>query len=98
MSIEITGRHVEIKGNVKQHVREKAEAIISEFPRVENVHVILDGQKFHKLAEVVVQAKNRLRVEASASDEMMMAAVDNAMTKVSRQLRKARTKVQDHHK
>jgi putative sigma-54 modulation protein len=96
MAIEITSRHIDVDETVKDHARSKAEHIVGEFPRVEHVHVILDGQKYRQIAEIVVQAKNHIRVEASNTDEDMIKAIDLSAEKVQKQLRKARKKVQEH--
>jgi len=58
--------------------------------------VILDVQKRHNIAEVVVQAKNRIRTGAEERSENMKASIDEAMANVERQLRRLRDKVQDH--
>ena len=96
MSIEITSRHADITSDEKEHAQEKAERIMDEFSRVENVHVILDAQKHHKMAEIIVQAKNHIRIEASDSSGEIWKAIDAASEKAIRQLRKARTKAQEH--
>tara|TARA_B100000809_G_scaffold260390_1_gene307248 strand:- start:1687 stop:2022 length:336 start_codon:yes stop_codon:yes gene_type:complete len=96
MSIEITARHIEIEDELKNHVQARCEGLTSEFPRIEYIHVILDAQKFHQLAEVVVQAKNHIRIEAAEDDENLRAAIDAALDKAERQLRRQRDKAQDH--
>ena len=96
MAIDITSRHIDVDADIKAHAHDKAEKIAEEFPRVESVHVILDGQKHLQIAEIVVQAKNHLRVEASETSDDLYKAIDIASDRVERQLRKARQKIQDH--
>ncbi len=95
MSVEVTTRHMDAPG-AKEHAQEKAESLMELFPRVEHVHVIHDKEKHRYEAEIVVQAKNHIRVEASESGDDMIAAIDVAADRAERQLRKLRDKVQDH--
>lgn len=96
MPIEVTARHIHATDVVQDYARDKANIIVKEFPRVEHIHVILDVQKHRNIAEIVVQAKNHIRVEAVESSDNMRASIDLAFEKVEKQLRKLRDKVQDH--
>jgi len=99
MSIEVTFRHMDVKDRIQAYAREQAGDLAAEFPRVEHVHVILNYEKHEKsrmIAHVVVQARNHIRVEAEEESDSMRAALDDAMEKVARQLRRLRDKVQDH--
>ena len=95
MSIEVTARHMNAPG-AKEYAHEKAERLIEQFPRIEHVHMILDVEKHRYEAEVVVQAKNHIRVEASETQDDMWAAIDTAVDRAEKQLRKLRDKVQEH--
>lgn len=96
MSIEITVRHIDVSPGLQAYARERAEILSAEFPRVEYVHVILDAEKHRRMAEITVQGKNRIRVEADAETENIQASLDAAFEKVERQLRKHRDRVQEH--
>ena len=96
MQIHITGRHVEITDGIREHVYDKVERTLADFPRVEDVRVVLDLQKLIHFAEVLVQGKN-IHVEAKSESENMYTSIDEALDKAERQLRKLREKVQDHH-
>ena len=95
MSIEVTTRHMNAPG-AKGYAHEKAEKLVEQFPRIEHVHMILDVEKHRYEAEVVVQAKNHIRVEASETKDDMWAAIDVAVDRAEKQLRKLRDKVQEH--
>lgn len=98
MQTTITGRHVSVTGNIKDHVEEKLERCLGVFPRVETVHVILDMEKREYVSEVVIQAANHIRVTSTEKSENMYDAIDRSVEHAERQLRKQRDKVQDHHK
>lgn len=95
MSIEVTARHMSAPG-AKEYAYEKAEGLVDQFPRIEHVHVILDVEKHRYEAEIVIQAKNHIRVEAKETTDDMWAAIDVAVDRAERQLRKLRDKIQDH--
>jgi putative sigma-54 modulation protein len=96
MAIEITARHMHATPEIQEYARDKASALVDEFPRLEHVHVILDVQKRHFIAEIVVQAKNRIRAEAKEMSDQLITSIDRATDKVERQLRRRRDKIQDH--
>jgi len=96
MPIEITARHTEVTQPLQNYAREKAEQLVESFPLVEHVHVILDVEKRNKKAEVVVQAKTHVRTEAAEQAEQFGVAIDSAMDKIERQLRRHIDKLQDH--
>lgn len=96
MQLHITGRHVEITDGIREHIYAKIERTLIDFPRVEDVRVVLDLQKLMHSAEVLVQGKN-IHVEGNASSENMYTSIDEALEKAERQLRKLREKVQDVH-
>ena len=98
MQVSITGRHVTVTDNIKAHVNDKLERSLGVFPRIESIRVILDEEKIHKVAEIVIQAANHIRVTSSEKSENLYDAIDRAIEHAERQMRKQRDKIQDHHK
>jgi len=97
MGIEVTARHMEaVHEDLQEEARARAAKLVEEFPEVENVHVILDHEKHRCIAEMVVQARHHVRIEAAEASENMRASMDAAQEKVERQLRKVREKSQEH--
>jgi putative sigma-54 modulation protein len=97
MNITVTCRHMDMTDALRGHAEAKVRESLSEFPRVEDVHVILDVQrKIHHVAEVVVRAKNHVHAEATEETSDMYTSIDGAVDKVHRQLRRKRDKIQDH--
>ena len=96
MSIEVTVRHTEAMSDIQAYAEEKARALIEEFPGVEHVHVILDVQKHLHIAEMLVQARHRTRLEAKEASDNMRASIDSVADKTEKQLRKVSEKVTDH--
>ncbi len=97
MNIHVTCRHMEMTPSIREHATARVQESLDEFPRVMDVHVILDVQKkINHVAEVVVKGSNHLHAEATQTTSDMYASIDEAIDKVHRQLRKNRDKVQDH--
>ncbi len=96
MQVHITGRHVEITDGIRDHVYDKVERTLIDFPRIEDVRVILELQKHENIAEVLVQGKD-VHIEGKSGSENMYTSIDQALEKAERQLHKLREKVQAHH-
>lgn len=96
MSIEVTVRHMDGAEAARKYGQERSRKLMDMFPRIEHVHVILDVEKHLHLAEVVVQAKNHIHIEAEEKSDDMANSIDVAFERAEKQLRKLREKIQDH--
>ena len=97
MNIHVTCRHMEMSPALRDHATARVQEALDEFPRVIDVHVILDVQKkINHVAEIVLKGSNHLHAEGTETTSDMYASIDEAVDKVRRQLRKNRDKVQDH--
>ncbi len=94
--ISVTGRHVSVTEPIKEYARKKIENLGLDFPRIHDVHVLLDVEKHRQTAEVVVHCANHIVVEARAESNDLYASIDEVVAKAMRQLRKAKTKIQRH--
>jgi ribosomal subunit interface protein len=99
MSIEVHVRH-ETEGSTKKfaevHAEQCAEQIIEKFNKVDNVHVVIDHQRFMYEAEFVVHVKGHT-IEAKEHAENLRSAIDTAAARVTKQLRKLSNKVEAVH-
>jgi len=89
MGVEITVRHVEVTDSVRAYARKRLDKLLAEFQQVDNVHMILDVQKYLHLAEIVVHAKRHIRLDARESTENMYASIDSVVDKIETQLRRS---------
>ena len=96
MGVEVTARHMHDIGDIQGFAREKGEELVAEFARVEHVHIILDREKHRCKAEVVVQAKNHIRIEAEETSDNMRGSITSAVTRAEKQLRRLRDKILEH--
>jgi putative sigma-54 modulation protein len=96
MEITVTGRHVTVTPAIEDYVRKKIEGIHIDFPRILDAHCIVEVDKFRQRAELVLHCGNHIHIEASDVHEDLYAAIDAAVDKAERQIRKYKTRIQDH--
>jgi putative sigma-54 modulation protein len=96
MGVVVTARHMNATPILQDYAQGKGEAIQTEFPHVEHVHIVLDHEKHLSMAEIVVQAKKHVKVEARHSAENMRAAIDECFLKAEKQLRRVAERIHNH--
>jgi putative sigma-54 modulation protein len=96
MQLSVTGHHVEVSAPLKDYVVNKIEKIEKHFDHVSDVHCILTVEKLRHKAEATVIV-NGGRIYADATEEDMYAAIDGLVDKLSRQVKKHKEKMVDHH-
>jgi len=96
MEITVTSRHVAATPAIKDYAAKKVENIGIDFPRILSAHFILDVEKFRHIAELVLQCGNHITIEAREVSEDLYASIDRVTDKVARQLRKYKTRMQNH--
>jgi ribosomal subunit interface protein len=99
MAIEIHVRHegeATTKKFAEVYAEQCAEQIIEKFNKVDNVHVVVDHQRFMHEAEFVVHIKGHT-VEAKEHAENLRSAIDTAAARVTKQLRKLSGKIEAVH-
>jgi len=94
-NISVTGRHVDVTDAMKEYAWEKLEKVKKYFPRVIDIHIIMDTEKFRQKVEVNLQG-NHFDFHATEVSEDMYSSIDKVMSKVERQLKKYKGKIQDH--
>jgi putative sigma-54 modulation protein len=96
--IRITGRHISITDAIRQYAQSKVEHIHLDYPRIIEVHVILDVTKHRHFAEIVLHCANHITIEADHECDDMYAAIDGVIAKITRQMRKYKTKMLRSHR
>jgi putative sigma-54 modulation protein len=95
MQVMVTFRHVEPTEGLRQHAEEKVQRIHKYLRRPIEAHVILSVEKQRHIAEVQLTA-NHLNVTATEQTDDLYSAIDLAMTKIERQVKKHTAKIKDH--
>ena len=95
-NIKITGRHVEITDSMKDYAMEKLSKIEKLRNRITDITVIMDIQKLQHRVEIIVRV-DHVKMARQATSNDMYASIDKAIARLESQLRRYKTKVQDHH-
>ena len=93
MDIQVTGRNIQVTPELKDYVVDKLVPVLSNYPRVVSAHAILALEKYRHTATVTAQGRDKLNVSADETLDDMYAAIDAAILKLDKQLRKSRDKM-----
>jgi putative sigma-54 modulation protein len=96
--IQVTGRHVSVTDAMKEYCRRRLACLHLDYPKIIEVQVILDVEKYRHTAEVILHCSNHITLEASAESDDMYASIDQVVDKIARQMRKYKTRLMRHHR
>lgn len=94
--IQVTGRHVQVTDSMKNYAMEKITKLERFTNRIIDVNVIMDIQKLDHRVEIILKA-GHTKITSTATSTDMYASIDRAVTKLENQLRRYKSKLQDHH-
>jgi putative sigma-54 modulation protein len=96
--IQVTGRHVSVTEAMKEYCRRRLACLHLDYPKIIEVQIIMDVQKYRHMAEVVLHCNNHITLEASAESDDMYVSVDEVVDKIARQMRKYKTRLMRKHR
>ncbi len=96
MEIIISGRHLTVSDELRQHIEEKLGKIENQHFKITSVRVVLDVVRSQAAVEMHLHGKD-LNLDAHGEDADMYAAIDIAAGKLSAQIHKHWEKVRKHH-
>jgi putative sigma-54 modulation protein len=96
--VRITGRHVSITEAIKNYAIGKVDNLHLDYPRIREVHVILDVEKHRHFAEMILHCGNHITIEASEETDSMYASIDAVIDKIASQMRKYKTRFMRAHR
>ena len=95
MEIDITGRHFRVTEPLKDYIGSKVRKLDKYSLKIESVHVVLEVQKFHQVAEITLLGKH-MRLTAKEESADMYAAFDRCFGVVQLQLARQHDRRKDH--
>ena len=95
MQVMVTFRHVEPTDGLRQHAEEKVQRVRKYLRRPIEAHIILSVEKQRHIAEVQLSA-NHLNITATEETDDLYSAIDLAMSKIERQIKKHTAKYKNH--
>ena len=96
MDVTVTGRHVDITEAMKHYAQQKLDKAIRNIPKVISVHIIMDIERFHHVAEIVILAGHNITISAKESSDDMYSSIDKVVDKIDRQVKKYKEKLTHH--
>jgi putative sigma-54 modulation protein len=96
--IQVTGRHVSVTEAMKEYCRRRLACLHLDYPKIIEVQIILDVQKYRHTAEVILHCSNHITLEASAESDDMYVSIDEVVDKIAGQMRKYKTRLMRQHR
>jgi putative sigma-54 modulation protein len=95
MNLQLTGVHLEITPNIREHVTSKIERVTKNADGITGISVTLSVEKIRHKAEATVRLRGKdIFVESEDGD--LYAAVDLLVDKLDRQLTRHKDKQNNH--
>jgi putative sigma-54 modulation protein len=91
MNIKITGRHLELTGNLKQYAEAKIRKFNKYLNNITEAAVILSVEKYRHKAEVLLRV-NGIMIQAESVTGEMYSSIDEVVEKLGRQVKKYKEK------
>lgn len=96
MNAAVTFRHMEPSDTLRQHVQDKLAHLASKFSRVSiDASAVLTVERYWHIAALSLVI-NGQPLQSNERDENMYTALDRALDKLERQLRRRKDKLRDH--
>lgn len=96
MQIIISTRHAEVTTALREHVEEQLERLVRFDDRVSRIEVTLTEEKKRCIAEANLSVDREAPIHGSAEAADLRSAVDRLSDKLSRQLKKRRSRRREH--
>ena len=96
MQLSVTFRKIETTEPIKAYVQDKIKKIKKFFPEPINAHVVLTLERYQHRADVNITLHNGLVLKSQEKTGDMYSAIDLAMDKIERQIRKYKDKIRRH--
>ncbi|MEX0718686.1 MAG: ribosome-associated translation inhibitor RaiA [Planctomycetaceae bacterium] len=98
MQVAIACRHGNIKPDAEDHIRRKAEKLLTYFERVTAIQVTVAFEKDRVSVEIVVDAEHRNNFVAEVTGEDVPSTFDRALAKMEQQIRRYKDRLQEHRR
>ena len=97
MEVNVTFRHAEASGVLRDHINDKIKKLTKYFIKPTSAHIILNVEGSRHIAEITLSENHSLFNAREGSHDMYLSG-DRAVSKLERQLKKYKEKIKDHHK
>jgi putative sigma-54 modulation protein len=94
-TLYVLGKHFEITDAIRNYVWEKLSRIERIADHIIDVHVVLDAQKLEKTCSILMNFI-RFQIKVQVGKDNMYEAIDKAVDRVTRLIRRYKTKLQSY--
>jgi putative sigma-54 modulation protein len=91
--IRLTGRHVKVTWPMKEYFQRKVACLHLDYPKIVEIHAILNIEKHRHTAEVILRCSNHITIKASSESDDMYASIDQVVDRIARKMRKFHTRL-----
>jgi putative sigma-54 modulation protein len=95
MEIQITSRHNKASQTLQDTITAELNKMEKFFDKITSAHVVLDSEHVDKTVEITMNTQGR-QVVAFAKADSIGKAIDEALAKTERQLKKLNQKIKSH--
>ncbi len=96
MQIDITFRRMEPSDALRNYLTDKMGRIRKFLARPSHAHVVLTSERFRNKADITLTLNNGLFVKGVDTSDDMYFSIDQALTRIEKQLRKYKEKIHSH--
>jgi len=96
VELYVTARDSKISDEMKEYIKDKLARLEKLSHKIVDVHVVMDFQRYLYIVEVNINT-NLAKIIYKEADADMFAAIDTAVDKLERQMRKIKERIQNHH-
>lgn len=95
MELNLTFRHMDPSESIRQHITTRIDKLTKHLLKPESAHIVFESQKFLRRVEITL-TDNGDRITAMDESTDVYQSIDGAVTKIEKQLKKHKDKVQSH--
>lgn len=95
MEIQITSRHSKASQTLQDTIAAELEKMEKYYEKITSCHVVLDSEHVDKTVEITVNTQGHQLVSSAKADNIGK-AIDEALSKTERQLKKLNEKIKNH--
>ncbi len=96
MQIDITFRRMDPSDALRNYLTDKMGRIKKFLARPSHAHVVLTSERFRNKADITLTLNNGLFVKGVDTSDDMYFSIDQALTRIEKQLRKYKEKIHTH--
>ena len=78
---------------MKEYFQRRVACLHLDYPRIVEVHAILNIEKYRRTAEMILRCSNRITIKASSESDDMYTSIDQVVDRIARKMRKFHTRL-----